>query len=186
MITFKEYLNELRFYPGIGINKKNITLDNAKIEYKGKTQILYKTPEYFILTDLNDKVMFYLGYFEGKSKNILLNTRENVSDKKELFFRVIYTLLFLGYQIREDYQHNEKSLKAILGVLKRGHIIVKYNDEDITQDLIDKNFDDNTDNTFTYEIHNRDSQYLVERYIMWENQDLFDTAYDFAKTTLKD
>lgn len=185
MITFKEYLNELKFR-NKKMNSKDVSIENSTLIYEGKEQKLLKNEHYFILIDNKNNVLFYIQYMEGANKQIILGSRENVSDKKELFFRVIYTLLFLGYQIREDYQHNEKSLKSILKIIKSNHLIVKYAGKDITQDLIDNNFNDDTYDTFTYEIRNRDSQHLIERYLKWEGEDLFDAADDFVKTTLKD
>ena len=189
MISFKEFCSEIYYKDNSRLNKeRNIpnVLDNT-IVYEGKKYILYKDNKYFILTDVNKQTLFYIAYEEGRNNKIVLGTRENISKEKNLFFKVIYTLLYKGYQITEDYQHNDLSIKSIKRLISANIIQVLYDVKDVSQELIDNDFNDNKINsTFTYRLINFDKQYLIERKHMSMEDDFFNIADFFILNTNKE
>jgi hypothetical protein len=189
MKTFEAFLDEI-YYKGNGrLNQERkiptVVVDN--VVYKGKKYILFKEKEYFILTNTNKQTLFYIAYEEGRSRKIVISTRENVSKEKNLFFKVIYTLLYKGYQITEDYLHNDLSINSIKRLITSNVVQVMYDGKDINQELIDNDFNDNKINsTFTYRLVNFDNQYLIEKRHMSMENDFFNIADFFILNTNKE
>ena len=182
--------NEI-YYKG---NSKMISLDIENIKctnpiYKGSKYILYDEKydedfNIFLLTDKNNNLLFYIKYYE-RTNGITLHNRENLSNIKGLFFKIVYTLLYKGYSITEDFQHNDLSIKSIKKIIQAGVIDVYYNKKKITQDIIDNNFDDNDINkTFTYEMSNHNKKYLLENNSKeWVDEDIMNDVEFLIKNT---
>ena len=182
--------NEI-YYKG---NSKMISLDIENIKhtnpiYKGIKYILYDEKydedfNIFLLTDKNNNLLFYIKYYE-RTNGITLHNRENLSNIKGLFFKIVYTLLYKGYSITEDFQHNDLSIKSIKKIIQAGVIDVYYNKKKITQDIIDNNFDDNDINkTFTYEMSNHNKKYLLENNSKdWVGEDIMNDVEFLIKNT---
>lgn len=182
--------NEI-YYKG---NSKMISLDIENIKctnpiYKGSKYILYdekydEDVNIFLLTDKNNNLLFYIKYYE-RTNSITLHNRENLSNIKGLFFKIVYTLLYKGYSITEDFQHNDLSIKSIKKIIQVGVIDVYYNKKKITQDIIDNNFDDNDINkTFTYEMSNHNKKYLLENNSKeWVDEDIMNDVEFLIKNT---
>jgi hypothetical protein len=184
--------NEI-YYKG---KSKMISLDIENIKhtnpiYKGSKYILYDEKydedfNIFLLTDKNNNLLFYIKYYE-RTNGITLHNRENLSNIKGLFFKIVYTLLYKGYSITEDFQHNDLSIKSIKKIIQVGVIDVYYNKKKITQDIIDNNFDDNDINkTFTYEMSNHNKKYLLENNSKeWVDEDIMNDVEFLIKNTNK-
>lgn len=187
MISFKEFCNEIKFAKDskLNINNRPKLDDSYKIEYSSNKYSLVKNDEYFILIDKDKNILFYIAYHEGRNKKIILGSRENISSEKNLFYKVIYTLLFRGYTITEDFQHNILSINSIIKLINSNVIEVLYDGKDITSDIIDNKFDDNNINkTFSYRIKNHDNQHLIEKkFLVFENEDYFSMSDFFILNT---
>lgn len=185
-MTFNDFLSEIKYSKDNKINISNRPTEYSlkNVIYSGKKYILFNDDMYFLLTDKNRNLLFYIQYQKNKNK-YYLGLRENISSEKDLFFKIVYTLLLKGFVLIEDYQHNELSIKAIKKLINSNIIEVLYDGKNITDELIDNNFDDNDINkTFEYRIKNHDNSKLIEsRFLIFENEDYFDTCEFFILNT---
>ena len=69
------------------------------------------------------------GYMSRKVKYYQLLTRENISQNsntKGLFKQLVYSLLLLGFPLRDDNKHNLLSYKSIVNLFNDNKILVQY------------------------------------------------------------
>jgi hypothetical protein len=109
-------------------------------------------------------IKFYVKYtsLKGTLSHVkILGNRENLSNEKNLFLKVVYTLLHI---LKEDFQHNNLSIKAIKRLINTMIIDVVYDNQNITQELMNSDFDDNDHNkTFLYfRLLKQDPDMLIE------------------------
>lgn len=188
----EEKIEEILYKQNLKLSSENRHDNFRPVEkhliYKTKKYKLYDINKYIILTDSNNTQLFYIKINHRFMKNeIVLGARENLSNEKGLFFKVIYTLLYLGYKITEDVQHNDLSIKSLINIIKAGVITVKYNNKNITNDLIKNKFnDDEINKTFSFELKNKSSKYLLENknLSIFKGEDLFNLSDQLIKNTI--
>lgn len=213
--SFKEFnmdidISEVLYEPdGTLISKFNGISELGKLIYSGRTEYnLYDNKQYFIVTDKQNNILFYQAYqvltpmapFRAKYKmfNVrsiyILKQRENVSkynsNHKGLFKQLIYSLLFLGYILKDDNKHNLLSRKSIESLYYNGELSIYYGKNNNIQLLDIDNFEllfDNDINTGIYYVNKDVSKdNLLENIILnenyesaWKGHDLFDDIKEY-------
>lgn len=162
------------------------------------TTEIYKGKIYTISMSANNKVLYVIknddivyrmkvSYYNSK-KLFMLYSREKLNQKEEfLTYRVIFTLLYLGYEVIDDYQYNNLGLKVLKKIISDGYIDVYINGKEITD--IDDIVDDDLTHP-TYVMKDRSDRFLLEgkpcTYTRWVGRCLFDDANDLVGKYLND
>ena len=158
--------------------------------YKGKIYTLSMSANNKVLYVIkNDDIVYRMkvSYYNSK-KLFMLYSREKLNQKEEfLTYRVIFTLLYLGYEVIDDYQYNNLGLKVLKKIISDGYIDVYINGKEITD--IDDIVDDDLTHP-TYVMKDRSDRFLLEgkpcTYTRWVGGCLFDDANDLVGKYLND
>ena len=158
--------------------------------YKGKIYSLYMSADNKVLfVTKGDSVIYRMNVSYYNSKKIfMLHSREKLNQKEEfLTYRVIFTLLFLGYEVIDDYQYNNLGLKVLKKIISDGYIDVYVDGKEITDP--DEIVDDDLTHP-TYVMKQRSDRFLLEgkpcTVTRWVGGCLFDEANDLVGKYLND
>lgn len=157
--------------------------------YKGKIYTLSMSANNKVLfVTKGDTLIYRMNVSFNSKKRFILGSREKLNQKEEyLTYRVIFTLLYLGYEVIDDYQYNNLGLKVLKKIISDGYIDVYINGKEITE--IDDIVDDELTHP-TYVMKQRSDRFLLEgkpcTVTRWVGGCLFDEANDFVSKYLND
>lgn len=151
--------------------------------YKGKIYSLYMSADNRVLYVIkNDDIVYRMKVLFNSKKLFMLSSREKLKKEEEnLTYRVIFTLLYLGYEVIDDYQYNNLGINVLKKIISDGYISVYVDGKEITDpdEIVDKAY------THTkYIMKDRSDRFLLEgkpcTYTRWVGGCLFDDATDFV------
>ena len=187
-MRFKQMIQEI-----IRTNRplnKNIFDDKKPSEliYKGKVFSLFLSDDKHMLFLLKDNEIIYRMNVSLYKQTFFLGARHKIDTReKNLTFKIIFTLLFLGYEVKDDFQFNEDGFRVLKNIIDNRRITVIVNGKEI-DDIEEINDGSNIEPT--YIMKDRSDRFLLEgkpfTETMWLGGCVFDEADNFVAKYLYD
>lgn len=187
-MTFKQMIQEIKKTDGqFNLN----VLDNKKpseLIYKGKVFSLFLSDDKHMLFLLKDNEIIYRMNVSLYKQTFFLGARHKIDTReKNLTFKIIFTLLFLGYEVKDDFQFNEDGFRVLKNIIDNRRITVIVNGKEI-DDIEEINDGSNIEPTFI--MKDRNDRFILEgkpfTETMWLDGCVFDEADNFVAKYLYD
>lgn len=165
--------------------------DNKKpseLIYKGKIFSLYLSDDKRMLFLMKDDEIIYRMNVLFVKNTFLLGARYKIDTReKNLTFKIIFTLLYLGYQVKDDFKFNDDGYRILKNIIDNRRITVIVNGKEI-EDIEEINDGSNLEPTFI--MKDRNDRFILEgkpfTETMWTNGCIFDEADNFVSKYLYD
>lgn len=183
-MTFKQMIQEIKKTDGqFNLN----VLDNKKpseLIYKGKVFSLFLSDDKHMLFLLKDNEIIYRMNVSLYKQTFFLGARHKIDTReKNLTFKIIFTLLFLGYEVKDDFQFNEDGFRVLKNIIDNRRITVIVNGKEI-DDINGSNIEP------TFIMKDRNDRFILEgkpfTETMWVDGCVFDEADNFVAKYLYD
>lgn len=183
-MTFKQMIQEIKKTDGqFNLN----VLDNKKpseLIYKGKVFSLFLSDDKHMLFLLKDNEIIYRMNVSLYKQTFFLGARHKIDTReKNLTFKIIFTLLFLGYEVKDDFQFNEDGFRVLKNIIDNRRITVIVNGKEI-DDINGSNIEP------TFIMKDRNDRFILEgkpfTETMWLDGCVFDEADNFVAKYLYD
>ena len=182
-MTFKQMIQEIKKTDGqFNLN----VLDNKKpseLIYKGKVFSLFLSDDKHMLFLLKDNEIIYRMNVSLYKQTFFLGARHKIDTReKNLTFKIIFTLLFLGYEVKDDFQFNEDGFRVLKNIIDNRRTVIVNGKE------IDDINGSNIEPTFI--MKDRNDRFILEgkpfTETMWVDGCVFDEADNFVAKYLYD
>lgn len=187
-MRFKQMIQEIK-RTNEPLNK-NIFDDKKPSEliYKGKVFSLFLSDDKHMLFLLKDNEIIYRMNVSLYKQTFFLGVRHKIDTReKNLTFKIIFTLLFLGYEVKDDFQFNDDGFRVLKNIIDNRRITVIVNGKEI-DDIEEINDGSNIEPTFI--MKDRNDRFILEgkpfTETMWVDGCVFDEADNFVAKYLYD